>query len=189
MDTPINSATRLRRHRSTPYYLKVFTGCAWLIAAAGVFVELYYHEFYCTYCQGDGTIGLLPLYLGFPLGGIGFVLVLRRAAGWSPALLAAAGLVGIVYFMASYPAGAAGWLGGILVGMAHLFLSLPGRFIAVLWIGVAILGHPQFGQPAWGLINAFNVFGVATALSGAFILWGLPSWPQTRSGGKEATAQ
>jgi hypothetical protein len=153
--------------------LRRVTGLAWLAAALGVLIELFYHEFFCVACNGDGSIGLIPLYLGFPIGAVGFVLVLRRTAGWIATLLAAAGLASILYFMFSYPNGAAGWIGAVFIGIAHLFLPLSGRFAAVLWTITGILGFPEFGEPKWGLISAFTVFGAATAISGAFVLWGL----------------
>ncbi len=159
------------------------TGVAWLAAAVGVLIEVVYHEFVCVVCAGEATIGLIPLYLGFPIGAIGFVILLRRKAGWIPAFLGAAGLVGVLYFMFSYPDGATGWIGALFVGMAHLFLPLPVRFAAVLWIVTGVLGFPEFGSPTWGWISAFSVFGAATAYSGAFAIWG--SWGNGRESSPE----
>ena len=150
--------------------LQKATGLAWLAAALGVAIEIFYHEFYCTSCRGDGTIGLIPLYIGFPIGAIGFVWILRRMVGWIPTLLAAIGLAGILYFMGSYPNGAEGWIGAVLVGIAHLYLPFPGRYASVLWIVAGVLGFPGFGAHSWGLISAFSIFGAATAASGIFML-------------------
>lgn len=105
-------------------------------------------------------------------------MVIRRALGWVPALLAASGLVGILFFMFTYPNGAEGWIGAILVGMACLFFPLTGRFIAVLWVATGLLGFPQFGQHSWGVISAYTLLGAATGSSGAYVLWGLkPATP------------
>jgi hypothetical protein len=150
--------------------LRRITGWALLAAAAGTLFD----AFACDGCA-DGSVGLIPLYLGFPIGSVGLVIIFRKVAGWVPALLAAVGLAGILFFMFSYPNGAEGWIGAILIGIAHLFLPLPGRFASVLWVAVGILGFPEFGEPSWGPISAFTVFGAATAASGAFVLWGLPS--------------
>ncbi len=76
------------------------------------------------------------------------MLVFRRVVGWLPALLAAVGLAGILFFMFSYPYGAEGWIGAILIGIAHVFLPLSGRFASVLWVSVGILGFPEFGEPS-----------------------------------------
>jgi hypothetical protein len=148
--------------------LRRITGWAWLAAAAGTF----YDAFACDGCAG-GSIGLIPLYVGFPIGAIGFVLFMWRAVGRVPAALTAAGLAGILFFMFSYPNGAEGWITAILIAIAHLFLPLAGRFATVLWVATAILGFPEFGAPQWGPITAFTMFGAATAASGAFVLWGV----------------
>jgi hypothetical protein len=150
--------------------LRRITGWSLLAAAAGTF----YDAFMCDGCA-QGSIGLIPLYLGFPIGAVGLVLVFWRVAGWIPALLAASGLAGILIFMFSYPNGAEGWIGAILVGIAHLFLPLSGRFASVLWMAAGILGFPEFGARSWGSIAAFTVFGAATTASGAFVLLGLKS--------------
>jgi hypothetical protein len=156
--------------RVTGVLLRRITGWALLAAAAGIFFD----AITCDGCA-EGSIGLIPLYIGFPIGAVGLVLVMRRVAGWVPAVLAAAGLAGILFFMFSYPNGAIGWIGGIFVGIAHLFLPLSGRLSSVLWVAVGILGFPEFGARSWGPIAAFTMFGAATAASGAFVLWGLRS--------------
>ena len=150
--------------------LRRITGWSLLAAAAGTF----YDAFMCDGCA-QGSIGLIPLYLGFPIGAVGLVLIFWRVVGWVPALLAASGLAGILFFMFSYPNGAEGWIGAILLGIAHLFLPLSGRLASVLWVAVGILGFPEFGARSWGPIAAFTVFGAATAASGAFVLLGLKS--------------
>lgn len=150
--------------------LRRITGWALLAASVGTF-----YDAYASSGGAQGSIGLIPLYLGFTIGSIGLVMVIRKIAGGLPALLAAAGLVGFFIFMFSYPNGAEGWIGLVLFGFAHLFLPLTGRPASVLWIAAGILGFPEFGQGSWGLISAFTVFGAACAASGAFVLWGFRS--------------
>jgi hypothetical protein len=161
--------SRIDRRIVSPRLQKI-TGWALLAASVGTF-----YDAYASSSGAQGSIGLIPLYLGFPIGSIGLVMVIRKIAGWLPALLAAAGLVGVFIFMGSYPNGAEGWIGLVLIGFALLFLPLPGRLASVLWIAAGILGFPKFGQGSWGLISAFTVFGAACAASGAFVLWGFRS--------------
>lgn len=146
--------------------LHLVTGAALVAAALGTFID----EYTCHGCP-EGSIGLFPLYLGFPIGAVGFVLFLRWAAGWVPSAIGAIGFVGILYFMFAYPSGANGWIGGVLIGIAHLFLPLGGRFPSVLWVIVGILGFPEFGQHSWGVVSAFTTFGAATLATGIFVLW------------------
>ena len=150
--------------------LRRITGWALLASSLGTFYDAYA----CSGCA-QGSIGLIPLYIGFPIGSIGLVILIRKVAGWRPAILAAIGLAGFFIFMFSYPNGVEGWIGLVLFGMAHLFLPLVGRFPSVLWIAAGLLGFPEFGQGSWGPISAFTVFGAATAASGVFVLWGLRS--------------
>ena len=150
--------------------LQRMTGWALLAASVGIF-----YDAYASSGGAQGSIGLIPLYLGFPIGSIGLVILIRQVAGWTPAILAAIGLAPFLYFMGSYPNGAEGWIGLVLFGFAHLFLPLTGRLASLLWIAAGILGFPEFGQGSWGLISAFTVFGAACAASGAFVLWGFRS--------------
>ncbi len=160
----------LETPKASSFWLRQITGWALIAAGIGVFID-------ATLCNGctEGTFGLVPLYLGFFIGSISLVILLNKILGWLPALLAALGVAGILYFMGSYPNGAEGWIGGILVGLAFLFLPLSGRFISVLWVSVGILGFPEFHARPWDMINAFTVFGVANAITGLFILFALPS--------------
>lgn len=169
---------------TSSFWLRQITGWALIAAGIGVFID-------ATLCNGctEGTFGLVPLYLGFFIGSISLVILLNKILGWLPALLAALGVAGILYFMGSYPNGAEGWIGGILVGLAFLFLPLSGRFIAVLWVAIGILGFPEFHARPWGVISAFTLFGVANAITGLFILLALPSTEATQvaiSGSDEA---
>jgi hypothetical protein len=156
---------RIERRIVSPRLRKI-TGWALLAASAGTFFDAY-----ASSRGAQGSIGLIPLYLGFPIGSIGFVILIRQVAGWTPAILAAIGLAPFFYFMGAYPNGAEGWIGLVLFGIAHLFLPLIERFPAVLWITAGLLGFPEFGQGSWGLLSAFTIFGAAIAASGIFILW------------------
>lgn len=167
-----NAPVRVDRHTSTrsarqrERVLRLVTGAALVAAAVGILID----EATCSGCP-EGSIGLIPLYVGFPIGAIGFILFLYRAAGWLPSAIGGMGLAGILYFMFSYPNGADGWIGGVLIGIAHLFLPLGGRFPSVQWVAVGILGFPAFGQHSWGVVSAFTLFGAATLTTGVFVLW------------------
>ncbi len=148
-------------------WLRHITGWALVAAAIGTFWD----EIACGGCP-EGSFGLVPLYLGFPIGAFGLALVFRKTVGMIPAVITGLGLAGILVFMGAYPDGADGWIGGVLIGIGHLFLPLSGRFAAVLWVASGVLGFPEFGAGSWGVIRAFSLFGAATAYSGAFVLWG-----------------
>ena len=151
--------------------LRLVTGWALIAAAAGTIFDAYA----CDGCP-QGSIGLIPLYLGFPIGSVGLVIIFKKVAGWMSAALAAVGLAGILYFMFAYPDGVNGWMGGIFLGIAHLFLPIAGRFASVLWVAVGILGFPFFGMPrVLAPIPVFSLFGIATAATGLFVLLGLNS--------------
>lgn len=157
-----------QRKRKTETILRYVTGWALLAAAAGTFFDAYV----CDGCA-EGSIGLIPLYIGFPIGSVGLVLIFRKTEGWLSAVLAALGLAGILIFMFSYPNNPEGMIGAVLVGIAHLFLPLVGRFASVFWVATGILAFPAFNTASWGPIDGFTMFGVANAASGAFVLWGL----------------
>ena len=151
--------------------LRLITGWALLAAAAGTIFD----EYACGGCP-QGSIGLIPLYIGFPIGSVGLVIIFKKVGGWISATFAAVGLAGILYFMFAYPQGVNGWIGGIFLGIAHLFLPLSGRFVSVLWVAVGILGFPGFGvMRVLTPVPVFVLFGVATAATGLFVLLGLKS--------------
>ena len=151
--------------------LRLVTGWALIAAAAGTIFD----EYACGGCP-QGSIGLIPLYLGFSIGSVGLVIIFKKVAGWMSATFAAAGLAGILYLMFAYPDGVNGWIGGIFLGIAHLFLPLAGRFASVLWVAVGILGFPYVGMPrALAPIPVFSLFGIAIAATGLFVLLGLNS--------------
>ena len=147
--------------------MEKITGWAMLAAAFGILLEIVIPR-----PSGEGTIGLIPLYFGFPIGAVGFVIVLWKKTGWFSAIIAAIGLIGILYFMGAYPNGVHGWIGGFFLGIACSYLPLPYRFAALAWVAVSLLGLPEFNARAWGFIHAFSMFGIGTAISGAYILWG-----------------
>jgi hypothetical protein len=151
-------------------WLRNITGWAFLAAAVGAFLEAV-----IVRPAGEGTIGLIPLYFGIPIGSVGLVLILRMNEGWMAAILAAAGFAGFIFFMVTYPDHPEGWIGLVLVGTAHLFIPFPGRLVAVLWIAAGILAFPEFYVRPWGMIDGWNLFTVAAAASGLFILWGKKS--------------
>ncbi len=138
-----------------------------MAAAVGAFLEIV-----ITRPPGEGTIGLIPLYLGIPIGAVGLVLILRKDEGWLPAAFAATGFAGFIYFMGTYPDHPEGWIGLVLVGTSHLFIPFPGRLAAVLWVSAGVLAFPEFHARAWGGVDGWNLFTTATAVSGVFVLWG-----------------
>lgn len=150
--------------------LRQITGWALLASAIGTF----YDSYACDGCA-QGSVGLIPLYIGFPIGAFGLVIVLRRVAGKLAAFLGTLGLAGILYFMFWYPTAGDGWIGGVFIALAHLFLPFSGRFAALSWMAVGVLGFPEFPHRSWGPVEVFQMFGLATALSAAFVLWGLKS--------------
>ena len=95
---PERSTTAGREEGIVGPVLRNITGWALLAAVAGTFFD----ALACDGCP-EGSIGLIPLYIGFPIGSVGLVLVFRKVAGWVPTILAALGLAGILFFMFSYP--------------------------------------------------------------------------------------
>lgn len=156
--------------------------CGWslLASASGVFIEAVLCGEGCT----DGSFGLLPLYIGFLIGSVTFILIVKEAFGWLPATvatlgvagtIATLGMVGAYYATGTEPAGYEfAWIGAIFLGIAHLFFPLSGRLAAVFWIMTGTLGMPEFYARPWGIVGSFTLFGVATAWTGLFILFGLP---------------
>ena len=142
LERGLRNEERGNHQRVTGNVLRWITGWSLLAASAGTFFDAYV----CNGCP-EGSVGLFPLYLGFPIGSVGLVIVFKKVAGWIPALLAALGLSGMLYFMFAYPHGARGWAGAIFIGTAHLFLPLSGRFASPLWVAAGMLGFPEFGEP------------------------------------------
>jgi ABC-type multidrug transport system permease subunit len=148
-------------------WLRNITGWAFIAAAIGAYLEAVLPQL-----PGGGTIGLIPLYLGFPIGSVGFVLILRKTEGWIAAVLAAVGFSGFAYFMGTYPDHPEGIIGLVLVGTAQIFIPLPGRLIAVLWIAAGIFNLREFHFRTWGVVDGWLVFTAATALTGIYVLLG-----------------
>lgn len=159
--------------------VRKITGWALLASAIGTI--------YDSYTGPEASIGLIPLYIGFPIGAIGLVLIYYKLFKWAPTLILSAGLYGILYFMFTYPDGVNGWIGALLIGAAHLFLPLPGRFASIFWIMVGVLGFPEFrAYPLELFLKPYYIFGIATGYTGVFILWGLKSeFPKKEVSGQE----
>lgn len=167
--------------------LQMFTGWALLIAATGIFVDAWAGRTTLpTWLApiinpagaGGGSIGLIPAYLGFTTGMACFVIVAYKTSGVRPGVLAGVGVVGMFIFWGSYPDySTTGGLGSILIGIAVLFLPGSARFASPLWVASGLMGITELVRPgvSWGPIAGFTLGGAAVALTGAFVLWGLPT--------------
>lgn len=123
----------------------------------------------------NGSIGLVPAYLGVTVGMIGFVIVMYRSLGVWVALLSGIGVIGMFTFWYSYPARATfGGLGSILIGIAVLSLPTWGRLASPLWIASGVMGIPELVRPGinWGPVASFTLLGAAIGVTGAFVIWG-----------------
>jgi hypothetical protein len=152
--------------------LQLFTGWALLVGAAGIFIDAWAGWALDT----DGSLGLIPAYLGFTTGMIGFVLVAWKTAGPWPGLLTGVGTVGMFVFWGSYPDySTIGGLGGILVGIAVLWLPGWARVTSPLWVASGLMGITELVRPGvgWGAVSRFTLHGTAVAVTGAYVLWGL----------------
>lgn len=167
--------------------LRLITGWALVVGALGIFIDSWASwsldsaspEWLVTMLApnglGDGSIGLIPTYIGATIGMIGFVMVIYRLTGVWLALLAGTGVVGLFTFWYSYPARATfGGVGSILVGVAVLSLPSWGRLASPIWVASGVMGIPELVRPGihWGPIASFTLLGVAIGLTGAFVLWG-----------------
>ena len=123
----------------------------------------------------NGSIGLIPAYLGVTVGMIGFIIVMYRSLGIWLALLTGAGVAGMFAFWYSYPDRATfGGVGSILIGIAVLSLPNWGRFASPIWVASGIMGIPELVRPGinWGPIASFSLLGAAIAVTGVFVVWG-----------------
>ena len=167
--------------------LHAFTGCALLLAALGIVVDAWANEaldadsprwlvtIVAPGGPGDGTIGLIPAYLGVVVGMIGLLVVLRRAAPVWTVVLAGIGVIGMFAFWGSYPDRATyGGLGSILIGVALLELPSWGRAVSPIWVASGVLGVPELVEPgiSWGPVSSFTLLGAAIGVTGAFLVWG-----------------
>lgn len=127
---------------------------------------------------GNGSIGLIPAYLGATVGMIGFLIVLHRRVTIPVAVVAGVGVVGMFVFWYSYPARATvGGAGSILIGVAILALPSWGRLASPLWVASGVMGIPELVRPGvnWGPVASFTLLGAAIGVTGAFVLWGMTS--------------
>jgi len=174
--------------------LRLITGWALLIGAAGIFIDAWASwslnsdspEWLVTIVRpglGDGSIGLIPAYLGVIVGMTGLVVVLYRIAGVWIGLVCGIGVLGMFTFWGSYPDHATvGGLGSILIGVAILALPNWGRFASPLLVAAGVMGVPELGASPginWGPVSAFTLLGAAIAVTGVFVLWGLKTDMQT----------
>ena len=176
-----------RSDRKLGRNLQMVTGWALLMAATGIFVDAWagwttppaFLASIITPAGADnGSVGLIPAYLGFSTGMIGLVVVVYKAAGVWSGFLAGLGIVGMFVFWGSYPDHSTiGGLGAILVGIAVLWLPGWARFTSPLWVASGIMGITELVRPgtSWGPIAGFTLGGAAVAVTGAFVLWGLSS--------------
>jgi hypothetical protein len=147
--------------------LKDIAGWAMIAAAIGILLEVVIPR-----PAGEGTIGLIPLYLGFPIGSLGLVPTIWKRDGWFPAIMTAVGLAGMLYFLFVYPLGVRGWAGGFFLAIGFLFLPMPYRFAALTWLAIPFLELPLLNARNSGFFDGFVMFGISTALSGIYMLIG-----------------
>lgn len=155
--------------------LQKVTGWALLVAALGVFWDA---AAYWTgsAAQGEGSLGLIPAYLGMFVGLIGLTLVNWRVGGALSGLLAGLGTAGTFVFWGGYPSySTAGGLGALVLAVSTLYLPGWGRFASPLWVSAGVMYISELVVPgrSWGPISAFTLIGSAFAATGAFVLWGL----------------
>jgi hypothetical protein len=172
-----------RNDRKLGRKLQVVTGWALLIAGMGIFFDSAASRItfptllapIITPAGADnGSIGLIPAYLGLTIGMICFPFVVYKASGIWPGLVTGAGVVGMFIFWYGYPHySTIGGLGSILIGIAVLWLPGWARFVSPLWVASGIMGITELVRPgvSWGPIAGFTLAGAAVALTGAFVLW------------------
>jgi hypothetical protein len=169
--------------------LRRVTGWALLAGMVGIYVDSYAEWFLTVDSPGwlltvmapaglsQGTIGLIPAYLGVTVGLVGLVVVALRIAGWGVAALTALGTLGVMMFWYSYPEWAnAGGVGAVVLGVAVLLYPGWGRAASPFWVAGGVLGIPELVTPGtmWGLVASFPLVGTAAGVTGAFVLWGAP---------------
>lgn len=170
--------------------LRLITGWALLLGAAGIFIDSWASwaldpnspqwlvSIVAPAGLGDGSIGLIPAYIGATAGMIGFVIIIYRSVGLWAGLLAGTGVLGMFTFWYSYPDRASlGGVGSILIGIAILALPSWGRLASPIWVASGVMGIPELVLPGrhWGPIAGFTLAGAAIAVTGAFIVWGVSS--------------
>lgn len=122
--------------------------------------------------NSEGTIGLVPLYLGYPVGGLGFAWILYRRFGPLVGLNSLLGAVGILYFMGAYvtPNANQGFVGGFFHAISCLYLPMPYRLSSLAWLSAGIFGYPVIVALGSNLYNEFVMFGLAAGISGLYLL-------------------
>lgn len=143
-----------------------------------------YDEWSSSVLGTDGSMGLIPAYLGMVVGLLGLSLVVWRLGGSALGLVAVLGTAGTFVFWGSYPSYAtAGGLGALLLGVAVLFLPSWARFTSPFWISSGTLGITELVVSGvnWGPISAWTLLACAFAATGAFILRGLRPPPITEA--------
>lgn len=176
-----------RNDRKLGRRLQLVTGWALLIAAMGIFFDagasrITFPTLLASIITPagaeNGSIGLIPAYLGFTTGMICFPFVAYKVSGMWPGLLTGAGVVGMFIFWYGYPHySTIGGLGSILVGIAVLLLPRWARFASPLWVASGIMGITELVRPgiSWGPVAGFTLLGAAIAVTGAFVIWSLPA--------------
>lgn len=167
--------------------LRSLTGWALLVGAFGILFDSWAGWSLNTQSPGwlvsivapaglsNGSIGLIPAYVGVTVGMIGFVVVLYRRMGTWTALLAGVGVLGMFTFWYSYPARATfGGIGSILIGIAILSEPSWGRLASPIWVASGVMGIPELVRPGihWGPIAGFTLLGAAVAVTGAYTIRG-----------------
>lgn len=120
--------------------LRRIAGWALVLGASGIFIDSWASwsldaespEWLVTMVApgglGNGSIGLIPAYLGATVGMIGFLIVLHHRVTIPVTVFAGVGVIGMFVFWYSYPARATfGGVGSILIGVAILALPSWGR--------------------------------------------------------------
>lgn len=156
--------------------LQKVTGWALLIGAFGVFWDAAEVHWLGTSSLPDGSLGLIPAYLGIVVGLTGLALVNWRVGGPVAGVLVGVGAVATFVFWGSYPSLATlGGLGALAIGVSMLFMPGWGRFVSPVWVVAGTMGVPELAVPGrnWGPISGFTLIGASLALTGAFVLWGL----------------
>jgi len=183
-----------RTDRKLGRKLQLVTGWALLIAATGILFDAWASRIHFSTLLAsiitpagadNGSIGLIPAYLGLTTGMSCFLFVVYKASGIWPGLLTGAGVVGIFIFWFGYPHySTIGGLGSIVVGIAVLWLPGWARFASPLWVASGIMGITELVRPgiSWGPVAGFTLAGAAVAVTGALVLWGLP----TKKGAEES---
>jgi hypothetical protein len=177
--------------------LRLITGWALLVGAVGILFDSFAVPMLDLFNRpewlvaiiapaglSNGSIGLIPAYIGVTVGMVGFVIVIYRSMGVGMAVLAGLGVIGMFTFWYSYPARATfGGIGSILIGVAVLSLPAWGRLASPIWVASGIMGIPELVRPGinWGPIASFTLLGAAIGVTGAFILLGVSSTETTNT--------